>query len=123
MQVELAEQFFSRALEAAPSDTSIMDALADAHLQLGNTDRAKELLVASTEGAPTANPYKWLFLGQLMEGEQAVRCYTQGIDVLTAAATGVQEGEEEGEAERRVMLKQVAKAHCSIAEIYMTDLW
>jgi thioredoxin-like negative regulator of GroEL len=134
MQVELAEQFFSRALEAAPQDTNIMDALADVHLQLGNSGKAKELLEASTQGAPTENPYKWLFLGQLMEGEAAVRCYKQGIEVLTAAAgaagaAGAAAGAEvagagqEGDDSRRVMLKQVAKAHCSIAEIYMTDLW
>lgn len=85
MQLELAEQFFSRALSLAPNDTNIMDARADVQIQLGETDKAMELLVQSTSLAPKENPYKWFFLGQLQLEQDAVKSYQTGIQVLSEA--------------------------------------
>lgn len=85
MQLELAEQFFSRALTMSPSDTNIMDALADVQIQLGEPDKAVELLRQSTSLSPKENPYKWFFLGQLQLEQDAVKSYQTGIQVLTEA--------------------------------------
>lgn len=83
-QPELASQFFQRALEMQPSDTNIMDALADVQLQMGNAEVALGLLQLSTQNAPDVNPCKWLYLAQLQEGTAALETYTNGISKLSA---------------------------------------
>ena len=82
MQLELAAEFFNRALNLSPDDTNIMDALADVMIQLGEQEKALELLLKSTQSAPTVNPYKWFFLGQLQLEFDAVKCYRTGIQIL-----------------------------------------
>ncbi len=84
MEVELAEKFFSRALSMAPQDTNIMDALADVQIQLGESDKAVQLLLQSTSIAPSVNPFKWLFLGQLQSEAESVKSYRTGIELLTS---------------------------------------
>lgn len=81
-QPELALRFYQRALEKEPNDTNIMDALADVHLQLGNPQEAQELLLQSTQQAPTTNAFKWLYLAQLQQGTESLSCYLRAIDVL-----------------------------------------
>ena len=83
MQLELAAQFFKRALSLSPTDTNIMDALADVLLQLGEQEEALELLQTSTSTAPTENPYKWCYFAQLQTGEDAVNSYRKGIEILS----------------------------------------
>lgn len=90
MQLEVAVECFTNALSLNPMDSNIMDALADALIQIGETEKAKELLVDSTRIAPTVNPYKWMYLGQLEVGKDALDCYLKGIDALhsTLSADG-----------------------------------
>jgi tetratricopeptide (TPR) repeat protein len=118
MNIDLAEQFFKRALSMSSTDTSIMDALADAHLQRGAFDEALALLESSCSIAPQENPFKWLFLGQLQSGLEAVQSYRTAIDLVGKQCSsdgGSNEGQE-------IAKKQIAKAYCSIAELYLTDL-
>lgn len=82
MQLEVAVECFTKALSLNPIDSNIMDALADALIQIGETEKAKELLISSTRIAPTVNPYKWMYLGQLEVGKDALDCYVKGIDAL-----------------------------------------
>jgi tetratricopeptide (TPR) repeat protein len=83
MELELAAEFYNRALEMSPNDTNIMDALADVKMQLGDTEKALELLVTSTIMAPNVNPFKWFFLGQMQFEFDAVNSYRKGIQILT----------------------------------------
>jgi len=92
-----------------------MDALADVQIQLGEEEVALDLLLQSTSLAPSENPCKWFFLGQLQSGVESVDSYRAGIRHLT---THVDQNES-----RPVLVKQLARAHCSIAELYLTDLW
>lgn len=84
MELELAEQFFSRALTISPKDTNIMDALADVQIQIGEPQKAVVLLLQSTQQAPNANPFKWFYLGQLQSEMESVKSYRTGIQLLTA---------------------------------------
>ena len=83
VQPELASKFLKRALTMAPDDTTIMDALADANIQMGDTTSALMLLRNSTTVAPDSNPYKWMYMGQLLSGTEAVSCFVTGIQKLT----------------------------------------
>lgn len=84
MELELAEKFFSRALTMAPQDTNIMDALADVQIQIGEPEKAMHLLLQSTSIAPSENPFKWFFLGQLQAEIESVKSYRTGIQLLTS---------------------------------------
>lgn len=131
---ELSSKFYVSALTKEPENTQIMDALADVYMQMGDVDNATQLLKKSTDMAPLDNPYKWMFLGQLQSCTEAVDSYRKGIEILSF---GLQNPEFEVCMLRHVnqftnvftqnlhsdYRKQIAKAHCSIVNIYMTDLW
>ncbi len=72
----------------APDDTNIMDALADAYLQLGEHCEALSLLELSTSRSPEENPYKWCYLAQLQAGSDAVGSYQRGINLLSEQLAG-----------------------------------
>ena len=69
---------------------------------------------------PSQNSSKYLYLAQMLEGQQAVTCYRRGVQLLlqeskVAKASGDQ-------ALVAVIQQQIAAAHASVAELYMTDL-
>lgn len=118
MQPELAMRFFQRALTMEPEDTNIMDALADVCLQLGDHSQAFQLLDTSTTIAPEENPLKWCFYAQLQNGLDSVGSYERCIQILKDKL-------DSAEAEGGLQLtynKQICRAYCGIAELYMTDL-
>jgi tetratricopeptide (TPR) repeat protein len=121
LEPELAAKFFSAALKLSPSDTNIMDALADVLIQLGDADGAMELLSNSTQMAPSENPVKWLYLAQLKEGEDSLLCYRTAIGMLQDSLLRA-EGVGAAPADADVLKKQICRAYCSIAELYLTDL-
>lgn len=139
MQLELAEKMFCRALSIKPNDTNIMDALADVYIQMGEMDNALQLLLRSTTNAPNENPFKWMFLGQLQTGPESIESYKTGIEILSkvldvednviASSLSVADKLDNAcisltqTATADTIRKQIAKAHCSIAEIFLTDLW
>lgn len=115
MQPELASKFLERALVLAPENTNIMDGLADVYLQIGKNSEAYQLLLNSTDHAPDTNPDKWFYLAQLQNGEQAVCSYQKGIQLMKNQSSIE-------ESANLTIQKHIAKAYCSIAEIYMSDL-
>lgn len=84
MQFELAVKFYKRALQMAPTDTSIMDALAEVQIQLGETHEAELMLQQSISLEPTRNPYKWCYLAQLQNGEQAFISYKKAAEIMSS---------------------------------------
>ena len=79
---ELSSKFYVSALAKEPENSQIMDALADVYMQMGDVDNALLLLKKSTDLAPSDNPCKWMFLGQLQNCTEAVDSYRRGIDIL-----------------------------------------
>lgn len=66
------------------------------------------------------NSSKYLYFAQLLEGQNAVASYGRGVELLrrellTATSTG-------DIALQTTIRQQIAAAHASIAELYMTDL-
>lgn len=128
-QFDEAAKLLARALSMRPADTTVMDTLAQAYMELGEQDKALELLQKSGELAPDVNFNKWLYLGQLSEGNEAVQNYQKGIDLMlvllqqrSAASEGRDMTEAPEEEEEEELAAQVSNAYCSLAEIYMTDL-
>lgn len=106
---DIGAKFYLRALEMNPKNTLIMDALADAYLQLDQVNEAVLLLEKSISLAPNSGATKWLSLAQLKLGQEALECYECGIKLLSANK----------ESPQPIIL---ASAHCSVVELHMTDL-
>jgi len=131
-QPDLAVQFFQRALEkTGNADTDIMDTLADTYLQMGDPENALALLQNSIRIAPESSAYKYLYIAQLQDGADALISFQRAIALLArdqelaakAAAAGGTNADGEDVIKRAVMIqKQHAKAYCSIADLYLTDL-
>jgi tetratricopeptide (TPR) repeat protein len=116
-QPELAIQFFSRALLQDGESTRVLDLLGETSVQVGEPERACEYFLKSSQLAPDENPYKWLYLGQLQEAEASVASFRKGIAMLSALAQGTSDMKV-----REKLGKEVGKAYCNVAEMYMTDL-
>lgn len=115
-EVEKAVELYRRALKLEPNNYNLMDALADLCLQVGEADYALHLLTQSTNNSPESNPIKWMYLAQLLRGEDAVRAYRTGIDLLS------RELQNNPANESKDLRREIISAYCGIAELYMTDL-
>lgn len=120
LQPDLACKFYQKALEMEPQNTNLMDALADVSIQIGQSNEALTLLKQSTLLAPNENPYKWMFLAQLQSGIDAIESYNRGISLLSVLTSDPEINDAEEKLE--FYKKQISKAYCSIAELYLTDL-
>jgi tetratricopeptide (TPR) repeat protein len=118
-QPELAAQFYERALQKEPTNTALLDAIGELSTELGNPERAVEAFQQSIQLAPAQNPSKWLYLAQLVPGDEAEKYLTQGVAVMLAELA--QQADQTSD-EARVIKKQICEAYCSLGELYMTDL-
>ncbi|TKS81995.1 hypothetical protein D9C73_016104 [Collichthys lucidus] len=106
---EMASLFCQRALDVEPNNLQVF--------------------LRAVELSPDEGHSKYMYLGQIHTGQEAVEYYTRGIQVLLAALdkqtqTTAQAGaaalpEEDPELPTA---KDVCVAYCSIAEIYLADL-
>ena len=75
----------------------------------------------SIELSPNSGHAKYLYMGQLTSGEEAVGYISKGIDIMVAA---VKSGVSEACALLdQVTLEDISSAYCTLAEIYLTDSW
>jgi len=117
-EVEMAEKFYSRALEMEPTNTKIMDALAAIKMECGDVLGAKHLLHKSIAADPNGGYEKYFCFGQISNGAEAVESILRGLVVVENRIRSGKAGEEDLVSLRRV----AASAYCNIVEIYMTDL-
>lgn len=108
----------------APNCIAALDGLADASMQVSDRDTAVQALMRSVELSPDGTPDRYMNLGQLCDGPDALRWLERGAAILRAQRESV--GERSGE---RAELQQawleathaLACGLCSIAEVYLTD--
>ncbi|CAM9655800.1 unnamed protein product, partial [Phaeothamnion confervicola] len=125
-ELDLAQQFYRRALEATPGDASLMDEAAELLLQVNQPEDAKQLLTRSAELAPDAGAGKFLYLAQLSEGQSALGLYKKALRLLrrdlVRARRRHARGEEEAEEDVAMLQQQLCTSLVSVAELFMTDL-
>eukprot|EP01043_Picozoa_sp_COSAG02_P028724 COSAG02_NODE_1755_length_11052_cov_67.877842_5_plen_389_part_00 len=132
---------YKAVIEQTPNDVAVIDALGELLLEVGDVDNASQLFKRSIQLSPEANPGKYMYLGQISEGQEAVELFERGIGIMereyhallagstggaagggraaaTAAATvaGADVGEEL--AQQRSGL---CSAYCSVAEVLLLD--
>ncbi|XP_030606092.1 probable assembly chaperone of rpl4 [Archocentrus centrarchus] len=126
---EMAGLFCQRALDVEPTNLQVLDMLGHIYSELGDTQKAKEAFLHAVALSPDVGHGKYMYLGQIHTGQEAVDYYTRGIHVLlnalekqettTAQAGAAAQPDEDPELPTE---KDVSVAYCSIAEIYLTDL-
>lgn len=123
----MAKMFCQRALDIEPTNLTILDMLGNICAELGDMDKAKQIFLKAVDLSPEEGHSKYMYLGQIYTGAEAVQYFSKGIEVmLKAIDKKVQEVSSMGAAalpsESPVTAKDVSVAFCSIAEIFFTDL-
>ncbi len=94
--------------------------------------------------SPDKGHAKYLYIGQMMEGEEAIKYITKGIEIMTCnygagqvggafhvagsdgACLGTSSdgaGQEGGASMTDEERDELSSAYCSLAEVYLTDVW
>jgi Flp pilus assembly protein TadD len=77
-----------QAREIAPSDTSVLDMLADVYIELGDTNQAKLALTEGLRFDKTCD--RILALAALSEGQEALMLFNSAAEKLAAEAASVE---------------------------------
>lgn len=116
--LDQASLVYEEALVERPDDVHVLDALGEIYYTMGDHDRAETLLCKSAELAPRGAYSKWMYLGQMYEGTDAVVAYKKGVELLTAQLEALPAAAPE----RPRLARELSDAYCAVAELYMTDL-
>ncbi|XP_035260694.1 probable assembly chaperone of rpl4 [Anguilla anguilla] len=124
---EMAQMFCQRALDIEPTNLKILDMLGNICAELGNVEKAKQVFLKAVELSPEEGHSKYMYLGQIHTGMEAVQYFSKGIEVMLNALeerTQSAEGAAAAVSDRDPELtgKDVSVAFCSVAEIFFTDL-
>lgn len=123
----MARVFCQRALDIEPANLTILDMLGNIYAELGDAEKAKQVFLKAVELCPEEGHSKYMYLGQIHTGIEAVQYFSKGIELmLNAMDKHANEACAFGAAafpsECDVTTKDVSVAFCSIAEIFFTDL-
>jgi len=131
-QYDLARKFCQRALDSEPDNIVVLETYGFLELQDGNLDRAKQLFGRAIELQPDIGHSKYMYMGQMVTGQQAIDFFLTGIKLMKkslavdpsvqsveAAAAAV--SSSRNESTKQATPRDVSSAYCAIAEIYLTD--
>ncbi|XP_054638453.1 uncharacterized protein si:dkey-12j5.1 isoform X2 [Dunckerocampus dactyliophorus] len=126
---EMAGLYCQRALDLESTNLQALNMLGHISTELGDTQKAKGVFLRAVELSPDAGHSKYMYLGQIHTGQEAIDYYTKGIQVLLSALDTQAQTTAHAEAAAPVIedpelptMKDASVAYCSIAEIYLTDL-
>ena len=132
---------YKAVIEDSPDDVAVIDALGELLLEVGDVDNAAQLFHRSIQLAPQANPGKYMYMGQIREGLEAVELFERGIalmereyEALLASSTGgaaggapsasaaaAATGGDDLQAELADQRSGLCSSYCSIAEVLLLD--
>lgn len=125
--IEVAQKFCHRALEIEPDNLKALETVSNILLETGDVDAAVQYLNRAVSLSPDGGHSKFLCLGQVLKGEEAIKCYQKAIDIMLSERSAHSENQTEmgavgGEdVSNFPTLTEISSAYCSIVEIYMTD--
>ncbi|XP_038078464.1 probable assembly chaperone of rpl4 [Patiria miniata] len=123
---ELAQKFLQRALEMEPDNLRVLEVTGNLLVEVGELEKAKQCMGRAITLSPEAGHSKYLYMGQLFEGEEAVQYLVKGIELMKKEKEKQDKQPEAACADNnsstdRVTDGDIARAYCSMAEIYLTD--
>ncbi|XP_028821712.1 probable assembly chaperone of rpl4 [Denticeps clupeoides] len=127
--LQMARLFCQRALDIEPSSLRILEMLGNICAELGDVDKAKQVFLKAAELSPDQGHSKYMYLGQIHTGREAISYFSKGIEIMTDILEKDMQGASPEEAAASaseggasVSGRDVCLAFCSVAEIYFTDL-
>lgn len=128
--MEDAYKFVSRALELDENNVPALETMGTILCERGDVTKAKEIFENAIRLSPEKGFEKYMTLAQLVEGEESVKNFSKGIEMMQKKKNRIMRGElEEGENEGVSPMNQLeelqsdlCRGHLSVAEIYLTDL-
>lgn len=79
LKLEKAVSLYHEGVQRFPNDTLIMDQYTDLLIQLGQSEKAKQLIERSIQLNPDKDGQKYLSLAEMLSGSDAVQMYSKGI--------------------------------------------
>ncbi|KAJ1975743.1 hypothetical protein H4R35_003011 [Dimargaris xerosporica] len=117
LQYDVAHKFCLRALEQDGAHAEALEQTAAVELELGLFRIALQRLNRCVELFPDTGYSKYMYLGQMAEGKDAIAHFQKGARILRTAL----QASDLDAAQRATLSTQLAAALCSMAEIYLTD--
>merc|ERR1711881_88748 len=112
----LAVKFCEKAYELDPNNVKVLETFGNVCAEMGDIATARQHLFKAAELQPFIGHVKYLYLGQLSEGLEAVQHYLEAVKLLKDNLTISNSDPVE------VIKKNISSVYCSLAELYMTDL-
>jgi tetratricopeptide (TPR) repeat protein len=127
---ELAEKFCQRAFDLDPQNLRTLEMLGFLRLQSGDLDESRKHFSKAIALDPETGHSKYMYIGQLSTGLEAIEFYHKGISIMknalsvkdqesATAAKGTAVAEVKTKSE--VSCRDISSAYCAIAELYLTD--
>ncbi|KAK2177144.1 hypothetical protein NP493_616g01012 [Ridgeia piscesae] len=124
-EFEMAQKFCQRALELEPDNVQALETSGTLLLELGELDSARHCFGRAIEVSPDDGYSKFMNMGQLLGGADAIKCFGRGLELMMKEQEQQTQGGGAGDASTQtkapVTDRDVSNAHCSMAEIYLTD--
>lgn len=113
---ETALNLLKLAVELDPENVEIADTYGCLLAECGHEEKAVAALRRSVELSPNAGHEKYLYLGQLLDGEEAIAAVAKGVEVLDLRLSHADEDERSVE-----ISQELSRALCSKAELLLSN--
>jgi len=133
--IDEAFRLCNSALQLEPGNVSALETMGTILCEKGNLKSAKENFERAVALCPEKGYEKYMSLAQLVEGEESVKYFTKGLELMEKLKDDIIKGEEEEEVQGAAALpssspmakleelqSDISRGHISVAEIYLTDL-
>lgn len=114
--VETAIGACEAALRGAPTNARCWDLYGETLLTAMRPEEAGNAFLKSVELDPEASHVKYMYLGQMSTGLEAISWFEKGISLLQVKATSLLPGPEQAS-----IFSEISDALVTCAELYMTD--
>ena len=121
---ELAYKFCQKALELEPNNTNVIEVTGNVCAEQGELEKAKQYFLKAVKLEPDTGHIKYLYLGQISEGQEAVNYFSNAINILKLKLESILNNTKdagEKQMQQRSINTDISNVYCSLAEIYMTD--
>jgi tetratricopeptide (TPR) repeat protein len=111
-------EFYEAALHRAPNHGEVLEAYGEIMLHyVQNFQRAEQLLRHSITVAPNEGYIKYMNLAQLLQGQEALKCYQQAYNIMKQEVCKLRTKKSVASIHR-----EMAGCLVAAAELYLTDL-